>query len=274
MQPKLLFQCSLPRSGSTLLQNILGQNPDIFATPTSGLMELIYGARKNFSEAPEFQTIPDRELLKKCFGAFCNHGLHGYAAAMTDKKYFLDKSRSWAIYYDWITTFLPYEPKIICMVRDLRDIYASMEKLFRKDPERDNGIVNWSTMQNTTIAKRVDFFANNVPVGIALDRLESILQNGTAQNVLFIKYENFCLRPDVEMARIYNYFEIPYFQHNYDYIPQITHEDDFPHSLSDHIIRNRLDMQQSDAVKILGEPICEWIFQRYSWFYNYFKYNK
>jgi sulfotransferase len=274
MQPKIFFQCSLPRSGSTLLQNIMGQNPDFYVTPTSGLIELIFGARKNYSEAPEFISNPDKQLLTKSFAAFCNHGIHAYAAAMTDKKYFLDKGRSWGIYYDWISSFLPYEPKIICMVRDLRDIICSMEKLFRKNPDKENGIVNWGTLQNTTLAKRIDFYSTNVPVGIAMDRLESVMQNGTASKMLFIKYEDFCLRPDTEMARIYNFFELPYFQHNYDFISQITIEDDSIYNMSDHTIRNTLDMQQSDAVRILGQPICDWIFQRYNWFYDYFKYNR
>ncbi len=39
---KLFFQSSLPRAGSTMLQNILAQNPDVYATPTSGVLELIY----------------------------------------------------------------------------------------------------------------------------------------------------------------------------------------------------------------------------------------
>ena len=38
---KLFFQSSLPRAGSTMLQNILAQNPDVYATPTSGVLELI-----------------------------------------------------------------------------------------------------------------------------------------------------------------------------------------------------------------------------------------
>jgi len=37
---KLFFQSSLPRSGSTMIQNLLSQNPDIYATPTSGCLEL------------------------------------------------------------------------------------------------------------------------------------------------------------------------------------------------------------------------------------------
>ena len=49
MTEKIFFQSSLPRSGSTLLQNILAQNPDFYATPTSGVLELLYAARANYS---------------------------------------------------------------------------------------------------------------------------------------------------------------------------------------------------------------------------------
>ena len=61
---KLFFQSSLPRSGSTLLQNLLAQNPDIYATPTSGVLELIFGARANYTTSPEF-IAQDAELMKK-----------------------------------------------------------------------------------------------------------------------------------------------------------------------------------------------------------------
>ena len=39
---KIFFQSSLPRAGSTLLQNILGQNPNFYVTPTSGVLELLF----------------------------------------------------------------------------------------------------------------------------------------------------------------------------------------------------------------------------------------
>ena len=45
MEQKLFFQSSLPRAGSTLLHNIVGQNPDFFVTPTSGLVDLMLGTR-------------------------------------------------------------------------------------------------------------------------------------------------------------------------------------------------------------------------------------
>ena len=49
MVEKIFFQCSLPRAGSTLLQNVLAQNPDFYATPTSGLIEIFLNARNIYS---------------------------------------------------------------------------------------------------------------------------------------------------------------------------------------------------------------------------------
>ena len=61
---KIFYQSSLPRAGSTLLQNILAQNPDIYATPTSGVLELIFGARANYTNSAEFKA-QDAETMKK-----------------------------------------------------------------------------------------------------------------------------------------------------------------------------------------------------------------
>lgn len=89
---KIFFQSSLPRSGSTLLQNLIGQNPDFYVTPTSGLLELIYAARANYTNSPEFKA-QDADLMKKAFLGFCKSGMEGYFNSITDKKYVMDKSR-------------------------------------------------------------------------------------------------------------------------------------------------------------------------------------
>jgi sulfotransferase len=254
--PKIFFQSSLPRAGSTLLQNIIGQNPDFYVTPTSGLMELLYGAKVNYTETNEFKFSKEQELMKKAFASFCNEG------------------RSWGFYYTWLEQFMPYQPKMICMIRDLRDIFCSMEKAFRKNPDKER-MINWAELRNNTTAKRIDTWSMAPPVGIAVERLESMLQMGIGSKVHFIKYEDFCLRPDVEISKIYNYLEVPFFSHNFDYIAQITDEDDNPNDgFGDHIIRNKLELQQSDAMKILGPQICDWIYNRYNWFFQYFGYNK
>jgi sulfotransferase len=270
---KLFFQSSMPRSGSTLLQNILAQNPDIYATPTSGVLELVYGARANYTSSLEFKA-QDSQLMKKGFLEFCNKGVKGFYEGITDKKYVVDKSRGWGIHYDFLNSFSP-NPKIICMVRNLKDVFASMEKNFRKNPEKHNPMVDWSTMSGTSIPKRVDVWAQGVPVGMALERLQEIFRLGNDKHILFVRFEDLCLYPENTMKEIYDYLEIPHFLHDFDNIEQVTKEDDEVYGeFGDHNIRQKLEVVPSKAKDILGKEVVNWIYNNYPWYNEAFRYNK
>jgi sulfotransferase len=274
MEKQLFFQSSLPRSGSTILQNILAQNPEIYATPTSGVLELIFAARQNYTDSAEFKA-QDKSLMQTSFLNFCKQGLKGYYDAITDKKYVVDKSRGWGIHYDFLKTVLFEEPKIICMVRDLRDVFASMENNFRKNPEEAKSIINWAEMRGNTVPKRVDIWVASPPVGLAIERLQEIIRLGNDKRMLFVKYEDLCLHPETEMIRIYEYLKIPYFQHDFNYVEQTTKEDDSVYgAFGDHTIRNEVKLLPSKAKQLLGKDVCDWLYNNYKWFYDYFKYTK
>lgn len=271
---KLFYQSSLPRAGSTLLQNILAQNPDIYATPTSGVLELVFAARANYTNSPEFKA-QDAELMKKGFQAFCKQGMKGYYEGITDKKYVVDKSRGWGIHFDFLKFINQEEPKVICMVRDLRDIFASMEKNFRKNPDKQSEFLDWSKMQGTTVPKRIDIWAQNPPVGMAIERLGEIFRLGIDTKMLFIRFEDLCLYPEQQMIRIYEYLGIPHFTHDFDNIEQVTKEDDEVYgAFGDHVIRTKLEPVPSKAKQLLGKDVCDWIYNNYKWFYDQFRYSK
>lgn len=271
MPKKIFFQSSLPRSGSTLFQNIMGQNPDFYVTPTSGVLELVYAARNNYTNSPEFKA-QDASLMKSGFIQFCHDGMMGFFNGVTDKKYVLDKSRGWGIHYGFLNSFYP-EPKVICMVRDLRAIFASMEKNFRKNQHLDSGIVNHATMTGTTTEKRIDVWAQGQPVGLAIERLYQIFKEGTNKKMLFVKYEDLAENPESEMTRVYDYLELPYFAHDFDNIEQITSEDDSVYGIyGDHQIRKKLQPLKSDWKEVLGVNASNWIKNNYKWFYDEFKY--
>jgi sulfotransferase len=270
---RLFFQSSLPRAGSTLLQNILAQNPDIYATPTSGVLELVFAARGNYTDSAEFKA-QDAELMKTGFLSFCKNGMDGFYNALTDKKYVVDKSRGWGIHYDFVNLLYP-DPKIICMVRDPKDIFASMENNFRKNPDKQSDILNWSTGQGTTVPKRIDIWAQNPPVGLAFERLSEMFRTGIAAKVLFVKFEDLCLYPESTMVKIYDYLDIPHFTHDFDNIEQVTKEDDEVYgSFGDHVIRTKLEPVRSRAKDLLGKDVTDWIYNNYKWFYDQFKYTK
>ena len=270
---KLLFNSSLPRSGSTLIQNIFAQNPDFYCTPTSGTLELIYGARANFSSDPTFKA-QDSELMKRGFQRFCNNGLYGFYDAITDKPVVLEKSRGWGIHYDLLKFTLNSQPKIICMVRDIKQIVASMELKFRSTPETDSGIVNHAELRNTSTPKRVDHYLATQPLGLALERLKEIFRQGISKNILFVRYEDLCNVPERTLKLIYDYFEVPYYAfHNFDYIEQSTHEDDTLYgAFGDHKIKPKLKLTDNNPEEILGKDVCDWLDINFKWFRDIYSY--
>ena len=268
---KLFFQSSLPRAGSTLLQNIIGQNPDFYVTPTSGVLELVYAARNNYSTSAEFKA-QDSDLMREGFRQFCHDGMTGFFKAVTDKPYVMDKSRGWGYHRDFLDFFYS-DPKIVCMIRDPRAIFSSMEKNFRKNPEQDKGIVNHAEMAGVTTEQRIDTWAAGVPVGMALQRLYQIVKEGNDQKILFVKYEDLMKNPQGEMDRIYKYLDIPSYTHNFDNIQQITQEDDEVYgAYGDHTIKPKLTPVKPDWNEVLGKSAAAWIRSNYTWFYEYFGY--
>ena len=267
---KIFFQSSLPRAGSTLLQNILAQNPDFHATPTSGVLDLLLAAKGVYNNLPEFKA-QNESVVEEHLRGFWKAGLEGYFSNI-EKSYVIDKCRGWSIFYDFVNSFYP-NPKIVCMLRDPRDIFASMENNYRKNPLANAGVVDVSQLKGTTVEKRIDHFAANIPVGLAFDRLRDIVSQGLDKNMLFIKFENLTRDPQAEMNKVYDYFGVERFEHDFNNIEQITQEDDRVHGpFGDHRVRQVVAPIKSKAVETLGPDACNWIRESYDWFYKEFKY--
>lgn len=273
MVKKVFYQSSLPRAGSTLLQNILAQNPDIYSSGTSGLCELLLNARSTYTNGTEFKA-QDNKTMDEGFKGFCKQGLYGFYDNITDRKYVIDKCRGWSVTYDFINWFDP-NPKIIIMIRDLRSIVSSLEKKFRQNQHLSLNIQNWENLSGTTVDKRVNMFLNEIPpLSLPIEVLYDIIIRKISQKCLFIKFEEFTLNPEIEIEKIYKYLEIPYYKHDFNNIAQFTKEDDsFYRPFGDHQIRNKIEPLQEDYIKILGKHNCNNIINKYNWFYKAFNYN-
>lgn len=273
MLQRIFFQSSLPRSGSTLFQNIIAQRPDFFATPTDGTLELLYAARQNYTESPEFKA-QDPEVMEKGFKGFCHDGLTGFFRSVTDKPYVMCKSRGWGIHRDFLHSFYP-DPKIIILVRDMRDILASMEKKFRANPLKADSVLNWANMQGTTTPKRVDQWLATPPVGLAFERLSEIFRQGIDKHCHFVKYEDLVAHPKTTMTLVYQFLEVSDYQHDFDNVEQVTKEDDEVYGIyGDHRIRRKVEWRKSDAERVLGRDVCKWVKdnETFKWYNNRFDY--
>jgi len=271
--PKIFFQSSLPRAGSTLLQNIFAQNPVFHATPTSGLLELIFGARLNYTNNAEFKA-QDPELMKKAFLAFSRAGMEAYCRALTDKPYLVDKSRGWGVHFDLLQMIFDEDPKIICMVRDLRQILSSMEKKFRQNPDKQRSIENHSNLTGTTTYKRAVQALQTAPVGLAIDRLIEVHQRGWAKKMLFIRFEDLTVKPEEVMQQIYGYLGVPAFKHDFDKVVQVTQEDDQVFGIPGlHDIRSKVEPIANDYFEVLGPDVIRHVQNQFGWYLKMFGYH-
>jgi hypothetical protein len=78
------------------------------------------------------------------------------------------------------------------------------------------------------------------------------------------------------MTRVYQYLEIPHFEHDFDNIQQITYEDDNVYGLSKdlHTIRPKLMLKPSDADSVIPKDARDWLYEKFKWYYNKFDYKK
>jgi sulfotransferase len=249
MNKKIFFNSSLPRAGSTLLQNLVSDNPDFYATPTSGLADLILNAKNTYNHSQAIMS-QDRKQMEDAFLGFCRAGMQGFFNNLTNKEYIIDKSRDWGVNYN-LLNMINAEPKIICMVRDLRAVYASMEKNFRKNPHKENHIQNVPNLIGTTLRKRVDIWASGVPVGVAIDRTKDIIDQKIDKKILFIRYEDLMANPENELKRFYEYIGMPYYErHQFENVTQHTKENDVIHGIyGDHVLRPKFEKNQTTSRK-------------------------
>jgi len=269
----IFYQSSLPRAGSTLLQNLIGQNPKFHVTPTSGMIDMMLGTRIGYNGNHESKA-GDLKQWKEGFYAYCREGFKGYVAALTDKPYILDKNRAWGSYYPLLSEILP-NPKILFLVRDLRAVFASMEKKFRANPDMDNGEINNINLTGITTQQRIEQWSVGHPVGYAVNKLQQSILDKSANNFFILRYEDLCTNPEPVLNGIYDFFGIEPYKHNFSKIDQITVEDDTVHGIyGDHTIRNTLGMLPDDSKEILGEYTYNWIYDNFKWFFDTFKYNK
>lgn len=264
----------MPRAMSSLLQNILAQNPDIHATATDPSFEFIFGARANLA-TPEAKAMDQDELLA-AYHAFCREGWKAYAEKLSKgKTNVCIKHRGIVAHYSIVANILEDKPKVIQMVRDARSIFSSYEKIFRKSQAYPNGIVDNSKLRGTNTAKRVDIWSETPPIGLAFERLHQATLEGIDKHVLFVRAEDLTKTPVEEMKKIYDYLGLPVHQHDFNNVVQVTKEDDDAYGMGVKLHETRLKVEpvKPDYREILGKEISDNINRHYAWYQEKFGYS-
>jgi sulfotransferase len=255
---RIHFVAGLPRSGSTLLINILAQNPRFHVTGTSGILPILVGARDQWEEMPEFKAWQELAEIKDNVRLNVLRGiLNGYFAHVEQPVVF-DKSRGWPAYIEMLERMnIPL--KILAPVRDMRDVLASFEKLYRRNkgvrpiPGERNFYAEFQHLEGRC---RV-WSGGGQPIGIAWNRLRDAVDRGKGKYLHFIEYEKLTVAPKRTLAEIYEFLDEEPYAHDFDNVAQVTQEDDVWHGYDDlHTIRAKVEPAEPQWPAILGEAVA------------------
>lgn len=245
------FINGMPRSGSTLLANILNQNPSFGATPTSGLCQLLLNVSHAWNEMPELRastTVQDKLATLKAM-------VHGFHASI-DRPIVFSKSRGWVCAFELLEGVLGHKPKMLITYRDMPSILSSCEKLFRRELASPNSTAKWGQNMETLEGRLTFWTAADQLVGGAYNRIRDCVRRGHRSSLHFIDFDRLCANPEETMREAYEFLGQDYFNHNFEQIEQTTHEKDQEHGFVDlHTIRPKLGPVKKDYREVLGDAV-------------------
>lgn len=251
MNKDVYFISGLPRSGSTLLCNILNQNPRFHATSTSGILEIILAIRNQWENVAELRASPN----KAGKSVVINSILHNYVSII-DRPVYFDKSRAWIAYIELAEAILGRKVKILVPVRKVTDIVSSFENLYRKNaadwqfPQEKTHFFEWQTVEG-----RADIWMrNDQPVGIAYNRIRDAIARGYEDRLLFIEFNALTSDPTTAMKSVYDFLEEDHYVHDFNHVEQVTQENDDIHGIPGlHIIRNKVQPVTAYEDSLIGK---------------------
>lgn len=273
----LYFVSTLPRSGSTLLLNLLAQNPKHHCTPTNDVCELLIQVRNVWREMSGFKAQGLDSIRPKILSMFRGmiEGFH--AEPLKAGKLVFDKSRGWWGYAELLDEMLDGPTPFIVTVRDVRCIAASFEKLWRKSPSmRQEALGNaelYAQMQ--TVDGRVrQWLTPGGVLGMPINRLRDCYSRGLGERLVVIPYRRLTAEPRAVLDQLHTRLGLPIFN-GYDPndVKQIVAEDDAIYGLMDlHTIRPKVtaeDVEVNDPKrapwgKILPPATAAWIEKSFS----------
>jgi sulfotransferase len=260
----------LPRSGSTLLMHILNQNPNFTIGPDSSLSPLLSNLR-TFAQDNIVKQQFDHRLFNECIFNFCRSGSESWINQICPTDTFIDKNRFWLYQYQFMFKVFP-NIKMILNLRDLRSIVNSIEKI-----HRNTLLINFQNYYNgfekNFLHQRVDTILNEWFLKDALTSIKELveIEPKCREQLLIFRYENLLQDPQESMNRIYDFLELPRFEHDFDNIQDnIVHFDNMYQPYGDHKIKNKLEKNNSQEFSHLPQHVCNYIIETHKWYYENF----
>ena len=259
MKQEFFFYSGLPRAGGTMLASVMNQHPDLYVSPLSPTVELLYYTEKYFDEGSEAynanpQLVAKQSVLESLPREYYKN---------IPKKYIMDNNRAWPNNTDRICKFITTNPKIVCIVRDVPSILASFIDLVnRSNNPGDNFIDRWLVDNRMELNTKNRCYYLMQPTGIVNQSLWSMYQGYSNPSIKacmhMVEYDDLISKPDEIMSDIVDFLDIPSYKFVFNKIENVTPVDDVTYNLEGmHSVRPKLASRNLDPVEILGHELVK-----------------
>ena len=200
----------LPRAGNTLLSSILNQNPNVALTANSVCPEML-GMLNLVKGSGEFVNFPDHKsfdnVTKSLFENYYKDWTHDYI---------IDRA-PWGLDINLKNLKeIQDNIKIIVLVRDMEEVLASFIKFTNRQPNsRFNSIAH-------TIEDKCNILLNPETFNLhrMLEGIKNLLDNESKEMYHLIDYHTLCNNPQETIEGIYNFLDIPLWDHRFTNLDQ------------------------------------------------------
>lgn len=250
------FVTGMPRSGSTLLMQLLGQHPDHYVSPTSGLIETFLSSTRGWRNNSAYKA-EGLDIVKPRLQGVMRGVLEGYYHTTLQKHKF-DKNRGWLHHYEDVKWATGHEPVMITTVRDIREVLASFERLYQKRDGAFGYSMDEAYFQQHSVTGRCQQLMNEAGGMVATPTVsvrDALHRN--CRNVLIVPYKVLVKEPKTVLDSIHKMTGSPDHEYEFANIKQITHENDEHFGgLNLHVVRPTMEAPPEDRwKKYLNDPV-------------------
>lgn len=250
---QIVLLAGLPRTGSTLLTNILAQNPKFHVEGNSGLCQIMWDAKVSCEVNAREQLIASgrkEEIQKNVISGIVKSYYGGVQG-----KIIIDKCRPWVSLpnIQMAREHISHDVKAIVMLRPIDQVVASYARVHFANGG-DNSVYDWLLSPSNHVLMN------------SYNSVMYAIESG-AQNHLFLTYEELVGRTKQFFQKLYDFIEQDQFVHNINKIEQvITENDEENNMVGMHTIRPKLSLANNNVqlpphVKARCDVLTDALFQ-------------
>jgi sulfotransferase len=267
--PLFVGVTGLPRAGSTLLCQLLGQHPEIECEGLSSpLCNMVLGIRRMISDDQFFLAQLDDSFDDSY--AHLSGAIQGFVRGWNRdcaKQAVVDKNRAWIHAIELLLKIEP-EAKVIVCLRDLAQIYGSIEAQHQRTILLDfiDHLADYDRFGRADM-----LFAKDKVIGAPLIALHAIpdLPAEVREHIYLLRFEDLVDRPVACMSHLYAWLGVSPFVIDPEHLKIVGPREGDSHYRMKYL-HNRAARVAKPSPHVVPARIQSQIETAYAWYYQFY----